>query len=327
MQPPKKRSITGIKPSGKPHFGNYLGAIKPTIDLQEKYDNYTFIADLHALTSVKDPVELRENTLAVTLDCLSLGLDPDKAVFFRQSDIHEHCELAWILNCVTPFGQMERAHAWKDALATGKKDPNVGLFTYPILMAADILLYQVDVVPVGKDQKQHVEIARDLALKFNSLYGETFNVPAEIIDPNVATIMGTDGEHKMSKSYHNTIEIFANEETLRKQIMGIKTDSTPLEKPKNPDTDAVFKIYSYLATPEEIANLKDRYLAGGFGYGDAKKLLLAKYLDYFKPARLKRLELAQKPDYLDDILKSGARKAKKVASKTMERVKNAVGLT
>ena len=322
----KKRVFTGVKPSGIPHIGNYLGAMKPAIDLQNKYDTFIFIADLHALTTVRDPKEMRENTIGVTLDFLALGLDPKKTTFFRQSDLPEHSELSWILSCITPFGLMERAHAWKDALANKMKDPTVGLFTYPVLMAADILLYQTDFVPVGKDQKQHVEIARDIAIKFNNIFGETFKLPAELTAEEVATIVGTDGVHKMSKSYNNTIQIFTDEATLKKQIMGITTDSTPLESPKNPETDAVFKIYSYIATPKEIANLRDKYLAGGFGYGDAKKMLYAKFQEYFAPAREKRIELAKDLGYLDDVLKEGATKARKTAQKTLETVKKAVGL-
>lgn len=322
----KKRIITGIKPSGIPHIGNYLGAMQPMIDLQNDYQTYVFIADLHSLTTVRDAKTLRSNIQDVALDFLALGLDPKVTTFFRQSDLPEHSELAWILSCITPFGQMERAHAWKDSLANKLKDPTVGLFTYPVLMAADILLYQPDLVPVGKDQKQHVEIARDIAVKFNGIYGDTFKLPHEQTPEEIATIIGTDGIHKMSKSYNNTIQIFAEDSVLKKQIMGITTDSTPLESPKNPDTDAVFKIYSYLATPAEIANLRDKYLAGGFGYGDAKKTLHAKFLEYFGPARQKRIELAKDLGYLDDVLKEGANQARKVAQNTLQTVKEAVGL-
>lgn len=322
----KKRALTGVKPSGTPHIGNYLGAMKPIIDLQQDHETFIFIADLHSLTTVRDPQELRQNTINVALDFLALGLDPEQTTFYRQSDIHEHTELAWIFNCITPFGLMERAHAWKDALANGKKDPTVGLFTYPVLMAADILIYQADIVPVGKDQKQHVEIARDIAEKFNGTFGETFKLPQELTPEDVATIIGTDGEHKMSKSYNNTLQIFADEATIKKQIMGIKTDSTPVEAPKDPTRDAVFKIYSYLASPTEIEELKDKYLAGGFGYGEAKKLLFAKYMEYFGPAREKRFELAKKLGYLEDVLKSGGEKARKIASHTMEQVRQRTGL-
>lgn len=321
-----KRALTGVKPSGTPHIGNYLGAMKPIIDLQTEYETIIFIADLHSLTTVRNPQELQKNTLDVALDFLALGLDPKKTIFFRQSDVHEHTELSWIFSCITPFGLMERAHAWKDALATGKKDPTVGLFTYPVLMAADILMYQADLVPVGKDQKQHVEIARDIAGKFNGLYGDTFKLPQELTPDEIATIVGTDGEHKMSKSYKNTIEIFADEAVLKKQIMGIVTDSTPVEEPKDPDKDAVFKIYSYIASPDEIENLRDKYTSGGFGYGDAKKLLLEKYLEHFKEARQKRIELSKNLSYVENVLKAGAGKAHIIAKKSMDQVREKIGL-
>ncbi|MCC6643382.1 tryptophan--tRNA ligase [Candidatus Peregrinibacteria bacterium] len=322
-----KRVLTGIKPSGFPHLGNYLGAMRPAIELQDDFEEaFYFIADLHSLTTVRNAKEHQEFIRGVTLDFLALGLNPQKTTFFRQSDLPEHAELAWIFSCITPFGLMERAHAWKDALAKKLKEPTVGLFTYPVLMAADILLYQTDLVPVGKDQKQHVEIARDIAEKFNSTFGETFKLPTPSIPDNIASIPGTDGEHKMSKSYKNTIEIFAPEETIRKQIMGIKTDSTPVESPKDPEHDTVFKLYALIANTTETENLRDKYLAGGFGYGDAKKLLAEKYLQFFAPAREKRIELAKDLGYLDDVLKSGAQKAKKIASQTLATVKEKVGL-
>lgn len=328
--PPKnsnKRLITGIKPSGLPHLGNYLGAIKPAIELQKEYQEaFYFIADLHSLTTVRNAKEHQEFIRGVALDFLALGFDPNKSTIFRQSDLPEHAELSWILSCIAPFGLMERAHAWKDAVAKKLKEPTVGLFTYPVLMAADILLYQANLVPVGKDQKQHVEIARDLAEKFNSIFGETFTLPDVYTPEEIASIPGIDGEHKMSKSYKNTIEIFASEETIRKQIMGIKTDSTPVESPKDPEKDTVFKLFALIATPEETANLRDKYLSGGFGYGDAKKLLAEKYLKFFAPAREKRIELAKDLGYLDDVLKSGAQKAKKIASQTLATVKEKVGL-
>ena len=323
----KQRLITGIKPSGIPHLGNYLGAIRPAIELQDQYDEaFFFIADLHSLTTVRDAAEHRDYIRGVALDFLALGLNPEKVTLFRQSDLPEHAELSWILSCITPFGLMDRAHAWKDAVAKKLKDPTVGLFTYPVLMAADILLYQANIVPVGKDQKQHVEIARDIADKFNHTFGETFTLPEPSIPEEIASIPGTDGEHKMSKSYKNTIAIFGDEAAIRKQIMGIKTDSTPVESPKNPDTDTVFKIYSLIASEKETANLRDKYLAGGFGYGDAKKLLANHYLEYFAEARQKRIELAKDLGYLDDVLKTGAQKARKIASQTLATVKQKVGL-
>lgn len=322
-----KRLVTGIKPSGFPHLGNFLGAIRPAIEMQDQYDQAIFfIADLHSLTTVRNAAEHRDYIRGVALDFLSFGLNPEKVILFRQSALPEHAELSWILSCITPFGLMDRAHAWKDAVAKKLKDPTVGLFTYPVLMAADILLYQANIVPVGKDQKQHVEIARDIADKFNHTFGDTFTLPEPSIPEEIASIPGTDGEHKMSKSYKNTIEIFGPEETIRKQIMGIKTDSTPVESPKNPDTDTVFKLYSLIATEKETENLKDKYLAGGFGYGDAKKLLANRYLEYFAEARQKRIELAKDLGYLDDVLENGAQKAKKIASQTLATVKQKVGL-
>ncbi len=323
---PQKRILTAVKPSGTPHIGNYLGAIKPTIDLQKHGQVIMFIADLHSLTTVRNAQELKQNTIDVALDFLALGLDPDHTIFFRQSDLHEHAELSWILSCITPFGLMERAHAWKDAVATGKKDPTIGLFTYPVLMAADILLYQADLVPVGKDQKQHVEIARDLAEKFNATFSNTFKLPEPSIPENIATIIGTDGEHKMSKSYHNTIEIFAEESVLKKQIMSIKTDSTPVEDPKNPDQDTVFQLYSHLASEAETAELRDRYTAGGLGYGEAKQILLRKHLSYFESARQKRAALATDLPALERILQQGAIKARQIATNTLNTVKQNVGL-
>jgi tryptophanyl-tRNA synthetase len=318
--------LSGIQSTGRPHLGNYLGAMKNCVDLQEKFTAYIFIADLHSLTVTRDPKKLHNDIIESALDYLAIGLDPARSVFFRQSDIPAHAELAWIFNCLASFGQMERGHAWKDALAKGHKDATVGLFTYPILMAADILLYQPDLVPVGKDQKQHIEIARDLATRFNNTYGDFFKLPEEYTPENVAQVIGTDGEDKMSKSYGNTIDLFSDESVIKKQIMGIKTDSTPVEAPKNPDTCAVFKIYSYLATSAEIANLKDKYLAGGFGYGEAKKILLAKYLEFFAPYRQKRIELAQDLGYLNDVLKAGAAKARITADQTLESVKAKIGL-
>lgn len=321
-----KRILSGIQSSGKPHLGNYLGVMKNQIAMQKEYECFIFIADLHALTTVHDPQKMHEATIEMALDYFALGLDPEKTVFFRQSDVPEHAELAWILSTVTPMGLLERAHAYKDAVAKGLKESSAGLFTYPVLMAADILLYKPDLVPVGKDQKQHIEIARDIAEKFNHLYGQTFPAPQEYTPVEVASVIGTDGEHKMSKSYGNVIEFFADEATLKKQIMGIKTDSTPMEAPKDPDKDTIFKFYSFFASPDETEELREKYEKGGFGYGEAKKLLLNKILEYFEPYRKKRIELQKDLGYVSDVLKKGAEKAKKVAKVTMEEVKAKVGL-
>jgi len=270
-------------------------------------------------------VKLKEMTQDLVLDYLALGLDPDKTVFYRQSDLPEHANLMWILNCITPHGILERAHAWKDSLAKGKKEATAGLFTYPVLMAADILLYSPDLVPVGKDQKQHVEIARDIAVKFNSIYGETFKLPEPYIPEESATIKGTDGE-KMSKSYGNVIEMFADDATLKKQVMSIRTDSTPLEQPKDPTKCNVFYLYTLFASAEEKKELENKYKTGGFGYGDAKKLLLQKITDYFNPFRKKRIELSENLDYIDVVLEKGAIKARKESDKMMELVKKKIGI-
>lgn len=321
----KKRVLSGVKPTGKAHLGNYLGAMRNHVTMQNEYDSFIFIADLHSLTTVKDPKILRELILDLALDYLALGLNPDKTVFFRQSDVHEHAELTWILNCITPMSMLELAHAYKDAAAKGTKDINTGLFDYPVLMAVDILIYKPDIVPVGKDQKQHVEIARDIAGKFNRLYGDVFKLPEPYIPKEVAVVIGTDGQ-KMSKSYGNIIEIFAPEKQLKKQIMGVVTDSTPLEEPKDPLNDNVYKLYSYFASENEKKSLAEKYRAGGFGYGDAKKLLLEIVLEHFKPFREKREELKNNMDYIHEVLRKGAERARMTASAVKQEVFNAVGL-
>lgn len=321
-----KTIFSGIQPSGTPHLGNYLGAMRNTVTMQNKFHCRIFIADLHALTTVRDPKKMREATLEIVIDYLALGLDPEKTIFFRQSDVPAHTELAWILSCQTPAGLLERAHAYKDAIAKGTKEATAGLLFYPVLMAADILLYQPDLVPVGKDQKQHIEIARDLAIKFNHHFGETFKLPEEYTPEDVGTIIGTDGEQKMSKSYGNTIDFFAEESILKKQVMGIKTDSTPLEKPKNPETCAVFKLYRYFSSPEEQNTLAEKYRQGGFGYGEAKRILLQKILEYFGPYRKKRIELQSDLSYVEQVLKEGAKKAQDIANSTLHMVKKRVGI-
>lgn len=320
-----KRILSGIQPSGEPHLGNYLGAMRRHVELQEEHQSFIFLANLHALTTLRDGNELRRLTRELALDYLAIGLDPEKTTLFRQSDVPEHTELLWILACLTPMGLLERCHAWKDAKAKKKKEPSAGLFTYPVLMAADILMYKPHFVPVGKDQKQHVEVARDLAATFNHHYGETFPLPEPSIDPDVQTIIGIDGE-KMSKSYNNTIPLFADEAILKKQVMSIQTDSTPLEKPKNPKTCHVFRLYSYLARPDEIENLRDKYLSGGFGYGEAKKVLLKKLHEVLDPFRQKRVELVSKVDYVEEVLIEGGKRARKVAKKTMDEVREKVGV-
>ncbi len=321
-----KTILSGIQPSGTPHIGNYLGAMKHHIEMQKKYACHIFIADLHALTTVRDAKKMHEATLEVAMDYLALGLDPEKTVFFRQSDIAAHTFLAWIFSCITPMGLLERGHAFKDATAKGLKESTVGLFTYPVLMAADILLYNPDLVPVGKDQKQHIEIARDIAVKFNHTFGKTFKLPEEFIPEETGTIIGTDGEHKMSKSYGNTIDFFADEQTLKKQVMNIKTDSTPLEEPKNPETCTVFKLYSYFSSQKEQHELAKKYRKGNFGYGEAKKMLLARLLEYFAPCRKKRIELQKDLSYVKHILDEGRKKAQSITDKTLIKVKTKTGL-
>lgn len=320
-----KRVLSGVQPSGHPHLGNYLGAMKRHVAHQKEYESFIFIANYHALTTTRDGQTLRDFTTELALDYLAIGLDPQKTTLFRQSDVPEHTELSWILSCITPMGLLERCHAWKDAETKKKKEPSAGLFTYPILMAADILMYKPHMVPVGKDQKQHVEVTRDLAERFNNLYGETFPLPEPSINEEVETVVGTDGE-KMSKSYGNTIALFSNDAELKKEVMGIVTDSTPLEKPMKPDNCNVFKLYSYFASPTEIENLRDRYLAGGFGYGNAKKTLLKKLHEVLDPFRQKRVELKGNMDYVEEVLIKGAKKARAEAQKTLAEIREKVGL-
>lgn len=319
--------VSGVQSSGNQHLGNYLGAIKNNIQLGKEMESYVFIADLHALTTVHDAKKLQDFTMNLAIDYLALGLDTDKTVFFRQSDVMEHSELAWILNCVTPMGLLERSHAYKDAVAKGLKAASAGLFTYPVLMAADILLYNPDIVPVGKDQKQHIEVARDIAIKFNETFGETFKLPEGYIPEAVATIIGTDGEHKMSKSYGNVIEIFADDATLKKQVMSIKTDSLVVEESKDPDQSTIYKLYQYFADEKSAKALAAKFKQGGMGYGDAKKMLLEKLLDYFGPARKKRIELQKDLGYVTEVLKKGAERARKKASATMAKVREKTGLS
>lgn len=319
-----KRILSGVQPSGKPHVGNYLGAIRQHIEMQKDYECFLFIADLHALTTVRDAELMKKQSYELAVAYLALGLDPKKTAFFKQSSLPEHAELCWIFDCITKMPFIERAHAWKDAQAKGKKEVTVGLFNYPVLMSADILLYQPDLVPVGKDQKQHVEIARDIATNFNQTFGETFKLPDAFIKEDVAVVPGTDGQ-KMSKSYGNTIDLFGTDAELKKQVMGIITDSTPLEDPKDPETCNVFKLYKLFADKKEIQELAAKYKAGGMGYGDAKKTLLSKLMEYFADARTKYNEILPKKDYVYGILEDGAKRAKKVAANTLETAKKKIG--
>ena len=317
------RILTGIQPSGKLHWGNYFGAMKSMFDLQEKgEDMFMFIANFHAMTTVRDGEALRAATRDVALDYLACGIDPERTVMYRQSDVPEVQELAWYLSCLTPMGLLERCHSYKDKMAHGFEATH-GLFAYPVLMAADILIMNSDLVPVGKDQKQHLEVTRDLAQKFNNAYGEIFKLPDAYIPETVATIPGTDGQ-KMSKSYHNTIELF--DPSVKKKVMGIVTDSTPMEAPKEPDGNSIYELYKLFATPDEVADMAAKFRAGGYGYGHAKKALLEAYHRLFDPFRARREELERDPARLEDILAEGARKARAAAAPTMEKVRRAVGL-
>ena len=318
------RILSGIQPSGKLHIGNYFGMMKPAIELQEQGEAFLFIADYHALTSVRDADALRQMTKDVALDFLAAGLDPDKTAFYRQSDVPEVQELAWLLSVVTPMGLLERCHSYKDKTAKGLAATH-GLFAYPVLMAADILSVQSTVVPVGRDQKQHVEVTRDIAAKFNNQYGEVFTIPKPSIRDSVAVVPGIDGQ-KMSKSYDNTLEIFGEPGPLKKRVMKIVTDCKELEEPKNPDTCNVFALYNLFATDEEAVDLAMRYRAGNFGYGTAKKELLAKINEHFAPMREKRTELENNMDFVEEVLRKGAEKARAETQKTLQAARKAVGL-
>jgi len=318
------RILSGFQPSGTLHLGNYFGAMLPNLEFQKLGESYLFIADYHALTTSPEPEALRQRVFDVALDFLACGLDAEHTVFFRQSDVPEVTELMWILNTITTVGFLERAHSYKDKIAKGFM-PNAGLFTYPVLMAADILLYQSDLVPVGKDQKQHLEITRDLAIRFNERYGEVFTVPDGHIAENVAVIPGLDGQ-KMSKSYNNTIPLFGAPKAIRKLVMSIVTDSKGLEDVKDPDTCNVAKLYKLIASPEQYTELCSKYRAGNYGYGHAKQALFEAIDAYFGPMRAKREEFAKDPGEVWNILNKGAEKARATAAVTMEKVRKAVGL-
>jgi tryptophanyl-tRNA synthetase len=298
--------------------------MRPALEWQERGEAFYFIADYHALTTVFDPVKLREYVHGVALDFLACGLDPAKTVLFRQSDVPAHTELAWLLSCQTPMPMLENSHAYKDHLGK-EKTPSHGLFAYPVLMAADILIYDSDVVPVGKDQKQHVEITRDIAHKMNALYGPIFKIPESSILPTVATIPGLDGQ-KMSKSYDNTIELFLEEKALRKKIMGIVTDSSPVEAPKDPATSSIVALYRFFSPEADVEKMEADFRRGGIGYGDFKKRLFEAIWEYFSPMRKRRAELAADPGYVNGVLEAGAQKASSTANQVMERVRKAVGL-
>lgn len=322
------RILSGIQPSGKLHIGNYLGAMKQHLDLQTKGEAFYFIADYHALTTVKDPVALREYVRDVALDYLALGLDPEKCTFYRQSDVPEVTELSWLLSTVTPMGLLERCHSYKDKTARGIA-PDHGLFAYPVLMAADILIVDAQLVPVGKDQKQHVEVTRDIAIKFNNLYGpkdeDIFVIPEARILPEAGVVPGLDGQ-KMSKSYGNDIAIFLEGKALKERVMAIVTDSAPVEAPKDPDANNVFNLLKLFASAEETEEWRGRFMAGGLKYVEAKKRLLALLDETFGEARERRKALETTPARVDEVLAEGARKARSVAQATLERARVACGI-
>jgi tryptophanyl-tRNA synthetase len=319
------RVLSGIQPSGRPHLGNYFGALRQYISLQAGNDPFYFIASYHALTAVQDPVLMREYTMGVALDFLALGLDPTHSALFAQQDVPEVTELAWILSCVTPMGLLERAVSYKDKIAQGLA-PSHGLFAYPVLQAADILIYLSDLVPVGQDQKQHLEMTRDIAGKFNQQFGDIFVLPEPYILDSAAVVTGVDGR-KMSKSYGNEIGIFDEGKELRKKIMSIVTDSAPVEAKKVPAESTPFQLLSLVASDCETAEWRARYEAGGMGYGEVKTRLLQLVDEYFAPYRERRRELAASPDYVLDVLREGGSRARAVAQEVMHRVREATGLS
>ena len=319
------RTLTGIQPSGTLHLGNYLGAMRPAIEAQARGECFYFIADYHSMTSLFDPAERRQNTLNVALDWLACGLDPKHSVFWRQSDVPEVTELMWLLGTLTPMGLLERAHSYKDKTAKGIS-PNFGLFAYPVLMAADILLYDTDRVPVGRDQQQHLEMTRDIAIKFNQTYGETFVVPEAEIRDELAVVPGLDGQ-KMSKSYGNTIDLFGDEKATRKKIMAIVMDSrTPAEPKPDADKNLAIQLLRLVAPKEVAADHENRLRAGGLGYGDLKKALFEHYWNFLAEPRARRAELAKNLDHVESVLRDGATRARAVASVVLKRARQASGL-
>jgi len=319
------RTLTGITPSGTLHIGNYFGAMRPAIEAQKAGECFYFIADYHSMTALFDPVERRRHTLGIAIDWLACGLDPARSVFWKQSDVPEVCELTWLIGSLTPMGLLERAHSYKDKVAKGIS-PNFGLFAYPVLMAADILLYDTNFVPVGQDQRQHLEMTRDIAIKFNQTYAETFVVPEAQIRDEVAIVPGIDGQ-KMSKSYGNTLEIFGEEKALRKKVMSIVMDSrTPQEPKPDAEKNLCIQLLKLLAPAEVASDYENRLRAGGFGYGDLKKGLFEQYWSFFAAARARRAELAANPEYVEQILAEGAVRARAVASAVLKRARVACGL-
>ena len=318
------RILSGIQPSGRLHVGNYFGMMEPSIELQDEGEAFYFIADYHSLTTVHDPNQLRENVRDVAIDFLACGLDPEKAIFFRQSDVPEVTELSWLLSTVTPMGFLNRCHSFKDKTDRGFEASH-GLFAYPVLMASDILIYDSNIVPVGDDQKQHLEVTRDIATKFNNLYGDVFVIPEPNIRKEKAKVPGIDGQ-KMSKSYGNIIEIFGAEKKIRKKIMSIITDSTPVEDPKDPNQSIIIDLFNLVGSTEDVELMKSDFLKGGIGYGDFKKRLFEAFWDYFQPMRQKRDELSEDLNYVDNVLQTGAEKAREAAKLTLKRARKACGI-
>jgi len=321
----KKILLSGLKPTGRPHIGNYFGMMKQMVDLQDEYESFPFIPDYHALTSVQSAEEMRRDIANVVIDFLAIGLDPEKVTLFKQSDVPQVTELAWIFNCITSMPYLMRAHAFKDAEAKNK-EINVGVFDYPILMAADILIQDADVVPVGKDQKQHVEMTRDIAQKFNSIFGETFKLPEVKVIETVEVILGTDGQ-KMSKSYKNTIELFAEDVDIVKAVMSIPTDSREINEPKNPEECHIFALHKLFAGKEQLFEIKDRYEKGGMGYKESKDILIENVKKFITPLREKRKEFANNRGLVLEILKKGGLVAHRRAEEKMKEVREKIGIT
>lgn len=320
----KKTLVSGIKPTGSLHIGNYFGAIKQFVDLQNEYNSFVFLADYHALTSVQDKEKLNRLSFDAVCAYLACGLDPKKVTLYRQSTLPEHAELTWMFNCLVTMPWLQRAHAFKDAEAKDK-EINVGTFDYPVLMAADILMYDADVVPVGKDQVQHVEMAREIADKFNNTYGQTFKRPKELLVKEVETVPGIDGQ-KMSKSYSNVIPLFGTDEEIKKAVMGIVTDSKAPEEAKDPETNNIYNIYKLFAIDEEREKMAEGFRKGGLGYGEAKKMLLEKVIEYFAPMRKAYEKYQSNPKKVYNILKKGEKKVRKMAENKMEVVRKITGL-
>tara|TARA_B100000700_G_C14988038_1_gene829839 strand:+ start:90 stop:1055 length:966 start_codon:yes stop_codon:yes gene_type:complete len=318
------RILSGIQPSGRLHVGNFFGMMQPSISLQEEGEAFYFIADYHSLTTVQDPNVLKKNVSNVAIDFLACGLDPNKAIFFKQSDVPEVTELSWLLSTVTPMGFLNRCHSYKDKTERGLEATH-GLFAYPVLMASDILIYDSNVVPVGDDQKQHLEVTRDIAIKFNNLYGDVFVIPEPKIREDKARVPGLDGQ-KMSKSYGNILEIFGEEKATRKKIMSIMTDSTPVEDPKDASNSIILDLFSLVASDQKFEEMKDDFLKGGFGYGDFKKRLFEAFWEYFEPMRARRKEICEDPQYIENILNEGAERAREAASTTLKRARRACGI-